>query len=89
VTDDGAVSGTHVVTVSKLAVQPGPSYQPASDGKIDSAAIERAMQETAVRLQQAEHASSGLPAKYADHNTSDLRVEVTAGENEVEIKLVD
>jgi hypothetical protein len=88
-TDDGAVPGTHVVTVSKLSIQPGPSYEAAGDGRIDSAAIERAMQETAQRLEQAEKAGSGLPPKYANHNTSDLRFEVIAGENEFEIKLVD
>jgi hypothetical protein len=87
--NDGAVPGTHVVTVRKLSLQPGPSYEASPDGSIDSAAIERAMQETALRLQQAERAGSAVPAKYADHKTSDLRFTVKAGENYCEIALAD
>jgi hypothetical protein len=87
--DDGAIPGTHVVTVRKIAVQPGPSYEVPSDGTTDSAAIDRAMQEAALRVEAAEKAGSGLPAKYADHNTSDLRLEVVPGENNFQIELKD
>jgi hypothetical protein len=86
--DDGAVLGTHVVTVQKLAMQPGPSYD-VPDGKIDNAAIERAMQEAALRVEAAEKAGSELPAKYASHNTSELRLEVVESENDFKIELAD
>src|SRR5688572_17379512 len=85
--DDGAVLGTHVVTVHKLTMQAGPSYDVPSDGKIDPAAIERAMQEAALRIEAAEKSGSELPARYANHNTSDLRLEVVEGENEFIIEL--
>ena len=85
--DDGAVLGTHVVTVHKLTMQAGPSYDVPSDGKIDPAAIERAMQEAALRIEAAEKGGSELPARYANHNTSDLRLEVVEGENEFKIEL--
>jgi hypothetical protein len=87
--DDGAVLGTHVVTVQKLAMQPGPSYEVPGDGKFDNAAIERAMQEAAMRVEAAEKAGSELPARYANHNTSDLRLEVVEGENDFKIELGD
>jgi hypothetical protein len=85
--EDGAVVGTHTVTVQKLSVQAGPTYSVPSDGNIDPAAIERAMQETAMRLEAAEKAGSELPAKYSNHNTSDLQLEVVEGENEFKIEL--
>jgi hypothetical protein len=53
---------------------------------VDPAAIERAMQQTAQQMQEAR---SELPAKYADRNTSDLRFDVAAGDNDFEIVLVD
>jgi hypothetical protein len=87
--DDGAILGTHVVTVQKLTVQAGPSYEVPAGGKIDPAAIERAMQETALRLEAAEKAGSELPAKYASHNTSDHRLDVLEGENNFKIELKD
>ena len=87
--DDGAVIGTHVVTVQKISVQPGPTYAMPDDGKIDNAAIERAMQEAAMRVEAAEKAGSELPAKYANHDTSDLRLEVVDGENDFKIELID
>jgi hypothetical protein len=87
--NDGAIAGTHVVAVRKQAEQAGPSYTAAPDGKIDPGAIERAMQEAAIQIAKAEKAGAQLPAKYADHLSSDLRFQVVEGENNFEIKLVD
>jgi hypothetical protein len=87
--NDGAIPGTHVVTVSKTESPPGPSYVASPDGRIDPAAIERAMREAAIQIEQAEKAGSGLPDKYADHSKSDLRLEVVSGPNHFEIELKD
>jgi hypothetical protein len=87
--NDGAIPGTHVVTVSKTESPPAPSYQASPDGRIDPAAVERAMREAALRLEQAEKTGSGLPGKYANHATSDLRLEVVEEPNHFEIELKD
>jgi hypothetical protein len=88
--NDGAILGTHVVTVRKYArVAEPPREPPPADGGIDNAAIEREMQESARRADEAEKAGSELPLKYASHKTSDLRQQVVDGDNDVTIELVD
>lgn len=90
--NDGAVPGTHVVTVRKFSnsisseAQPEAAANAAADDPIDPAAVERSMADSARRL---ETARSLLPIKYANHQTSDLRKEVVAGSNEINIDLVD
>jgi hypothetical protein len=87
--NDGAIGGTHVVTVSKTESPPGPSYVASPDGRVDPAAIERAMLEAARHRERADRAGSELPEKYANHATSDLRLEVVEGPNHFEIELKD
>jgi hypothetical protein len=86
--NDGAIAGTHVVTVRKYSSEPSPVPQaePSADAEIDPAAVERSMAESARWL---ETARSLVPAKYADRKTSDLRLEVAEGQNEFTIELVD
>lgn len=88
--DDGAVQGVHVVTVRKMTADAAGTTEvvesAVSDEPADPAEIDRAMEREA---RAALHARSELPAKYADRKTSDLRREVVAGENEIEIELKD
>jgi hypothetical protein len=86
--NDGAIAGTHVVTVNKLNVDAAPPVpvDQSPDAEIDPAAVERDMQQ---RMKQQEKARSAVPAKYADRNTSDLRFDVVPGDNEFNIELVD
>lgn len=85
-TDDGAIAGTHVITVIKTNGQPIVATAEAGQVENDPAAIEKAMQQTALQMRRAQ---SSVPARYADRKTSNLRQEVAPRENEVEIKLID
>ncbi len=83
---DGAVLGPHVVTVYKSKASmtiAGP------DPKLDRDAYLAAMDQAAQQAMAAEAAGSALPAKYSDPKTSDLRAEVGADENVVNLRLVD
>jgi hypothetical protein len=90
--DDGAIPGTHVVTVRKDGDQPPATIslnaQPA-DPTNTAKSIEQAMQDTAQQMKVAEKERSLLPLKYADGKTSDLRKHVQDGENVIDIDLKD
>jgi hypothetical protein len=89
--DDGAIIGTHIVTVRKIAEE-ADSAAPSSAataGKPRSKQIEEAMEQAAVRMEKAEKAKPLLPAKYADQRTSDLSKEVVAGDNVINLELTD
>ncbi len=83
---DGAVIGTHVVTVYKAKKPIAPV---AADPKLGHDAYMAALEKAAQQAIASDQAGSLLPAKYADPKTSDLQKEVRAGENEVNIELVD
>jgi hypothetical protein len=91
--NDGAVVGTHVVTVRQFSTDIGTSRVPVpadQDGEAMADAIGQAMQQTARQLQDSERAGAQLlPPKYADRKTSDLRKEVRSGDNTVDIELVE
>lgn len=83
---DGAIPGTHVVTVykPKIAVAiTGP--EPGADRDKYLAAMDKA----AEQAMAAQEAGSALPAKYADPAASGLTKEVKAGDNVIDIDLVD
>jgi hypothetical protein len=82
--NDGAVLGTHVVTVYK----PAEKIEPMGiDPDLDPNAYVEAMEQAAARAMKAQAAGSTLPARYSDPNTSDLRFEVEEGDNHFEINL--
>lgn len=88
--NDGAVIGTHTVTVRKVASEPASDVAPPPvDSQSMSKAIEQAMRQTARQIVAAEKAPASLPAKYADRTTSGLRQEVVAGENVINLELTD
>jgi hypothetical protein len=85
-TNDGAVLGNHVVTVYK----PAETMEPMGiDPNLDPQAYAEAMEKAAARAIKAQAAGSALPARYADPKTSELRREVSEGENVIDIELVD
>jgi hypothetical protein len=89
--DDGAIVGTHIVTVRKSSTQaatPAEGREASGDGAVDPATIEWAMKQSAEAMVKAKTVPS-LPAKYADRKTSELRRDVVEGENYFEINLVD
>ena len=90
--NDGAVIGTHTVTVNKLPDEPRQTPAASNDPQdraVRDKAIELAMQQAARQLRQAERSSYSLPAKYGDHKTSDLHKEVLEGDNAIDLELVD
>jgi hypothetical protein len=84
--NDGAVPGTHVVTVKKYDSEPPPLPTAPADGAIDPAVEAK---HTAAMAHWLKTAKIAVPQKYADRNTSDLRRDVVEGENVFEIELQD
>jgi hypothetical protein len=86
---DGAIVGRHVVTVTKASGD-APAIPATPPGEAtDAAAIDRAMDQAAEAHRQARKGPGALPEKYASERTSDLHVDVTESENEVELVLSD
>jgi hypothetical protein len=84
--NDGAVLGTHAVTVYK----PAETIEPIGiDPNLDPQSYAAAMDRAATRAIKAQAAGSLLPERYADPKTSDLRFEVMTGENYCELNLAD
>jgi hypothetical protein len=89
--NDGAVVGTHVVTVKKIAAM-SPEGTPASDTaeELDTAKeIDEAVQRTLAARQPPRKTRPELPTKYGHRSTSNLRKDVAAGENVIDIELKD
>ncbi|MGD9633737.1 MAG: carboxypeptidase-like regulatory domain-containing protein [Pirellulales bacterium] len=84
--NDGAVPGTHVVTVKKYDSDPPPLPAAPANGAADPASEARY---TAAMARWQETAKIAVPQKYTNQRTSDLHREVVAGENVFEIQLVD
>ena len=90
--NDGAIIGTHAVTVSIYASEPNANIlgpEPAAGGKANSQSIEDAMKRSVQQIEKAEKAKPRIPPKYAERRTSDLRKEVVDGENVIDLELKD
>jgi hypothetical protein len=84
--NDGAVPGNHVVTVKKYNSDPPALPTAAADGAVDP--NDEAKYIAAMARWQAT-AKIAVPKRYTDPKTSDLRREVVAGENSLDIVLSD
>jgi hypothetical protein len=89
--NDGAMVGTHAVTVNVYASQSEVTLPSVSglDSKAKSKAIEDAARQSARLQQTAAKALPQIPKKYAAWKTSDLSKEVAAGDNTINIELSD
>ena len=89
--NDGAMIGTHVVTVNVNASESEASLPKITgmDGKSQSKAIEDAARQSARHQQTAAKALLQIPKKYSARKTSDLNKEVAAGDNTINIELSD
>jgi hypothetical protein len=87
--NDGAVLGSHVVTVSKRSLVSNstiPTVEEVTSGQLSTEEINAAIDRSSLEMAKAR---SELPVKYADRKTSDLHLEVVDGENVFEIELAD
>lgn len=90
--NDGAMIGTHTVTIRKVGgnseiaedVPSGPM-----DSKALNKAIEQSMRQSVQQARKAEKSGSGLPLKYARMSTTDVQKEVVEGPNVIDIELTD
>jgi hypothetical protein len=88
--EDGAILGTHVITVNKYnAEQEESPLQPVAPGKSINEAIAEDMRRSVDTIEKAKKAKPLLPPKYGNRSTSDLNREVVAGENVIDIELKD
>jgi hypothetical protein len=88
--NDGAVIGTHVVTIEKFSIGPQESFpeiDPSMGPAAMAAALKKAEQATLEARQKAERMPSELPKKYSHRATSDLQKEVVPGDNVINIEL--
>jgi hypothetical protein len=90
--NDGAIVGTHAVTVNVYATEAETSvFAGTTDvgGKATAKSIDDAMKRSVKQIEKAEKSKPPIPLKYADRRTSDLRKEVVAGENKINIELTN
>jgi hypothetical protein len=90
--NDGAVIGTHVVTVKQYFMDSDatPSaIDPSGDPRAMSKAIKGAKLRVDQQRRAAARAGSLLPAKYGSRQTSDLHKEVVPGDNVINIELTN
>jgi hypothetical protein len=83
--------GIHTVTVTKYGESGLPEViaAPTDDPEAMKKAIEESMHQSAQALEQAKKKGSGLPLKYSQMHTTDLKKEVVDGENVIDIELTD
>ena len=89
--NDGAMVGTHVVTVNVYATiaEAALPVPKSSDSKAMSKAIDEAVKQSLKTVAMAEKAPPKVPVKYTERRTSDLRKDIVKGDNVINIELVD
>jgi len=89
--NDGAMIGTHAVTVNVYASGSEADLPSISgmDSKAASKTMEDAVRQSARNQQAAAKALPQIPKKYAARRTSGLNKEVAAGDNIINIELSD
>jgi hypothetical protein len=90
--NDGAIVGSHVVTVNVYASEPDATVlgtTPPATSKEMSKSISDAMKKSVKQIETAEKAKPAIPFKYSDRRTSDLHKEVVKGDNVINIELRD
>ena len=88
--NDGAIIGSHVVTVNVYQTESDAAVtgaKPAADAKAISKSINEAVQRSVQLIKKAENAKPLIPQKYNERRTSDLRKEVVPGDNVINIEL--
>jgi hypothetical protein len=88
--NDGAVVGTHVVTVKKFAPpsEASSSAVEPNAGPDTAKAIDDAVQRTLEAHRKAQKVPPEIPAKYGHRSTSPLQKDVAEGENVINIELL-
>jgi hypothetical protein len=86
---DGAVVGTHVVTVKKgAAISEEGDAELETNEELDSAKeVDDAVKRTLETRRRVRKSRPEIPAKYAHRSTSDLSKDVIAGDNVINIEL--
>jgi hypothetical protein len=89
--NDGAMVGTHVVTVNVYATvaEAALPVPKSADSKATAKAIDDAVKQSLKNLTMAEKAPPKVPVKYTERRTSDLHKDVVNGGNVINIELID
>ena len=86
--NDGAMIGSHVVTVMPMGEFVESSEVVPQDYEAMNNSLEGAREISAQQKEELEK-KPPIPVKYTDRSTTDLRKEVKAGENVIDLELVD
>jgi len=86
-TNDGAIPGTNVITVTKAdAAAPAPAQ---TGGPPSPEDLAKKMAEMKMGDPKAKKATGSLPAKYASQTTTPLKEDVSASNNQFTLQLTD
>jgi hypothetical protein len=86
--NDGAMIGSHIVTVMPMGEFDEAAAVVPKDYDAMNESLDNARQLSAQQMEQLQK-KPPVPVKYTDRSTTDLRKEVKAGENVINLELVD
>jgi hypothetical protein len=86
--NDGAIIGSHIITVIPMGEFDETSAVVPEDYDAKNESLDKAREISAQQQEQLEK-KPPIPAKYGRRNTTDLRKEVKEGENVIDLELVD